>query len=205
MRLEFNSINDIALFNSLNQWDRKETKNQCTIYGPAINLKYNCWIELTEDDLDIIAEWLGWLPNWGLWIKWVNAVYDYVKEHAKERWWNVPNLATFYNDDPELMDWVERGYMVMIGIKVNKEFLVDARDWKISNHKDYFKYKWNDVAHFTNIYRWICRWEDNCSTYWKESFQDSYAFNKKWRSWTYECDIEEVIEDIAMRSKYIFF
>ena len=210
MKIEFNTLNKIALFWDLNQWDKEWSRYGCTFFASAIGLKYNCWIELNEDDLELIAEkqynkWKfnykkGWYGN-----DWINAVLDFVKEHKNTRGWNVPNLITFKKEDTEkLKEWINRGYMVTIWIWVNKEFPKDARDWKIENYEDYKNYKWYGYKHFTNITKWTWRF-----TLWKDKYKDlivdSYAFNKKDNEWLYECDIDEILEDIAMNTKYILF
>ena len=213
MITEFKSINKIALFNTLNQWAEELTWFWCTLFAPAINLKYNCGIELTIEDLKII--WNRQIArgkldpdSWGKGSDWVNAIYEYIIENHEEREWKIPNLVKFKQfDTPELMKWIDRGYMAMIWIWVNKAFVKDAMwDGILDLFEDYVNYKWNDLWHFTNITRWKCRFDsDGCSDYWKEQFIDSYAWNKRGNKWIYKCDIKEVIEDIAMTTKYIFY
>ena len=212
MRFKTLSINDTALFPEINQWDRRFSQNQCTIYGSAINLKYNCWINLTEDDLDIIAnrmvdDWKLRLDSGARGEDGVNYTYDYVREFAQDRWWKIPNLVIFKDYDLEkINEWLQRGYMLMLGIRVNREFVKDARDGKIEKYEDYKNYQWKDLAHFTNVCIWKCRFSsEECEWFNKEMIVDSYAFNKKDREWIYECDIKELLEDIAMNTKYIFF
>jgi len=212
MITRFESINTIALFNDLNQWAEKLTWYWCTLFAPAINLKYNCWIVLTVEDLTKI--WLKQVRLWKLtdkiwwkWIDWINAVYQYVIDNAKTRWWTIPNLIEFHKyDTQELEKWIDRGYMTTIGIKVNKTFIKDAKDGILDMFEDYKNYKWTDLWHFTNITRWKMRFDwTKWSDYNKEQFIDSYAFNKKGNKWTYKCNIKEVLEDIAMPTKYIFY
>jgi len=218
MKYKFNSINKLALFNSLNQWDNKKQRMMCSFFAPAINLKYNCWIELTEDDLMIIAEkqskikskreWQEFLfdyKKWWYWEDWVNAILDYVIENSEARNWEIPNLAEFKREDKnELFKWHERGYMAIIGIKVNDEYYEDAKDWLIEEYEDYISYKW-DIWHFTNTMIWKCWFSWDCQDYDKEYIVDSYAFNKRDNKWMYECNLKELIEDISMTTKYIFY
>jgi len=214
MKTIFRSLNKIALFNSLNQWALKLTWYWCTIFAPAINLKYNCWIKLTINDimkigLKQVKLWKLIDKVWGKWSDWIYVIYDYIVDNADDRWWKIPNLIEFKNttkDKKELEKWIDRGYMVTIGIKVNKTFIKDARDWDIDLFDDYKDYKWTDLAHFTNITRWKMRFNwTKWSSYNKEQFVDSYAFNKKGNKWIYKCNIKEVLQDIAMPTKYIFY
>lgn len=211
MKYKFNQNNTIALFNDLNQWDLRLTWFWCSIFAPAINLKYNTGIKLMIED--IIEIWNRQIKRGllskkgGKWEDWVNAVLEYVIENAENRGWEIPNLAVFkiWNKD-EISDWIDRGYMVMVWIKVNKTFVKDIKDGIVDLFDDYINYKWEDLAHFTNLTRWKCRFDKNpCWDYNKEQFIDSYAFNKKWNPWTYKCNIKEVLEDIAMPTKYCFF
>ena len=193
--------NSIRQFHILNQWDEKLQRMMCTFFAPAINLAYNCWIKLKESDLMLIAaeqvdKWEFDYKKWGYGLKWVDAVYEYIKHHASARWWKIPTLIKFTTwDNEEIKLWRERGFSILIGIKVTKQFLTDAKDWKINEYSDYINYKWTDLAHFTNL---IKHFDD------KEYINDSYAFNWK-REWLYECNWDEIIEDIVMRSKYLFY
>ena len=206
MEYQINKHNKIALFHDFDQSDEEETRMMCSFYAPAINLKYNCWIQLTEDDLKLIARkqmtlWDFDAVEWGSWSDWVKAVYDYVKENAEGRWWDIPNLATT-KTDADLDKWIELWYAIIIWIKVNSEFYKDAiDDWKLNSFNDYLNYKW-DLWHFTNVARWTGRNTESESN-WNEFVIDS--FFKHFNQATYECEIEEILEDIDMTTKYLFF
>ena len=178
MKYELKSTNDISLFHSLDQWDEKITKMMCTFYSPVINMKYNCWIVMTEDDIKIIAKrqadkGMFSYTEWGKWLDWIEAVYNYVVENSRERGWKIPNLAIFRKEDEaELLKWYDRGYASVIGIKVSREFYKDARDWVI-DIKDYAGLK-GKIGHFTNITKWIGRWDPEVMDYGTELFIDSY-------------------------------
>ena len=205
------SKNIIALFNDLNQWTEKETAYYCSLFAPAINLKYNLGIELTIEDLKAIGKkqiaiWKLDSKVWWAWLDWINAIYNFVIENAEKRKRTIPNLIRFEKfDDLVLNDWLERWYAVVIWISVNRNFVRDAIDWKLNMFRDYSQYKWIDLKHFTNIMRWKNRLWDKAEDFNKEFIIDSYAFNKQWKSWNYECDIKEVLEDITMASKYLFY
>lgn len=212
MKTIFKSQNKIALFNELNQGANKFSWYWCSLFAPAINLKYNCWITLTLEDLKIIWEKQIKLklldPNFGWkWSDGIKAVYNYVIENAEKRNWSIPNLIEFDNSNNiEVLDWIDRWYMVTLGIQVNKSFKADILDGKLDLYQDYNKYKWTDLAHFTNITRWKSRFiwfksEDFNS----EQFIDSYAFNSKWNPWIYKCNIEKVLNSFDMNTKYLFF
>ena len=200
-------INKEANFHSINQGDETETKQMCSLYAPAINLKYNCGIELTEADLKSIAKkqysnWLFDYKHWGRWKHWVEAVYQFVIDNAQARWWKIPLLSKFKKHDKEFSEFFEKGYAITVWFWVNSEFPDDARDWKIENHKDYINYKWTRLRHFTNILRWLGRWDDTVRHY--DLILDSYAYNKRNDSWLYECDAEEMVEDLLYSSCYVF-
>ena len=192
--------NTACRFHDVNQNDENISKMMCTIYYAFINAKYN-WVikSFTEDGIKNLASrqfslWKfsyenGWRLDY-----WLHAVIDYIKTDMGIEC----NLATFTKDS-DLEDWLNRWFAVWIGIKVNKTFLQDKKDWKL-DLLDYKGYKWN-IWHATNIIRWMCRWEDVCSTKWKEMFLDSYFVKNS----TYECDIKEVLSEIEMETKYIIF
>jgi len=218
MKIDFNYNNaDNFLFNSFNQRKNKKYYYWCAIFAPIINITTNCkkthHIEFTRNDIDEI--WARMIQAWKMeskgaaWLDWVNYVYSYLKEEvAKGRkntsWnlWKVPNLATFYNEDEEeLMKWINRWYTAIIWIGVNSEFVKDMIDGKIEKYSDYKNYKWEQLKHFTNIWKWL-RSEEK---YWEEFVLDSYAHHK-WMEWMYwNFNIKEAFEDICFRSKYIFF
>ena len=200
MKYEFNSINTSLQFHNLNQWDETITKQMCTYYAPAINLKYNCWIELTEKDLKTIAKKDAeagkfWFNKWGYGKTGVKSVYTYVKENAKKRGWKIPNLVTFWMFETwELNKWLERSYASVVWINVNKNFYLDIQDRNINNFEDYVNYVWNR-GHFTNIAKWL-KGDKH------DMIIDSYM--KKWGS-TYRCDIGKLLNKVTMRTKYIFY
>jgi len=211
MKQTFKSKNTIALFSSLNQWAEKETVYYCSLFAPAINLKYNCGIELTIEDLKAIGKkqialWKLDPRIWWTWIDWINAVYNYVVENAEKRKWIIPKLIRFKKSDDLLVkDWLDRWYAIIIWISVNKDFVKDSIDWKLDMFENYLKYKWNDLKHFTNIMRWKARFLEKGGNYNKEYILDSYAFNKQGKKWDYECNIKEVLEDLTMETKYLFY
>ncbi len=198
MITEFRKINDIALFSAVNQWDDEKSRMYCTIYAPFINAKYNCWIQFTEQDIYEVAyrqiqKWLLSESNWGKISDWVYAVLEYLEE----KHWRKFNL-TISKSDTEVQDWLSRWFAVEIGIKVNSQWFPDLQDGKIDRFQDYVNYRW-DIGHATTIYRWIGRWDELASDYWREGFLTSYVTTKC----TFEADIKEVLEDIEMNTKYI--
>ena len=205
-------VNTLALFNELNQWANKITWYYCSLFAPAINLKYNCWIKLTVEDLIMIwkkQEDLGLLDRkmWGLGSDWINVIYQFVKDNSKKRNWTIPNLKVFKSyQTKELLKFIDKWYMFCLWIWVNKAFIEDKNDNGILDLADYDNYKWELFKHFTNIARWKNRFNGKKTwKYNKEYFIDSYAFNKKGNKWIFECDINEVLEDIAFNTKYIFY
>ncbi len=201
MRYKFKQKNKKALFSPVNQGDEKWSKMACTLFAPAINIKYNIWKVISERQISEIAikqhkKDLFDYEKWGHWRDWVNALLegrDY-------------NLAIFgKNDTKQLLEWIERGYMAIIWIKVNEDFYDDTADWVMNNYTDYAKYKWN-IWHFTNIVKWKCRFDTKwCTDLDKEMIIDSYAFNKRNREWIYKCNIEDVLSSFSMNTKYIIY
>ena len=143
---------------------------------------------------------------WWRWIDWINSIYNFVIENAKERKWTIPKLIRFAKSDNLLLnDRLDRWYAIIIWISVNRDFVKDSIDWKLDMFKDYLKYKWTELKHFTNIIRWKARFLEKGGDYNKEYILDSYAFNKQWKKWDYECNIKEVLEDLTMETKYLFY
>ena len=206
MEIILNKVNDIALFAHLNQWDEKITRMMCTFYAPAINLKYNCWITLTEEDIKKIAERQNKrgkfsYTEWGYGYDGVDALLEYIRENHEERGWNIPNLAKM-SSDQEASEWLKRGFSVIIGIKVNKHFYQDKLDGKIDRFEDYSNYE-GDIGHFTNLMTWNntrAKWSES---YWKECIMDSYFTPKD--GMLYEADHTEIFKSIDMRTKFVFF
>ena len=186
-------MNKIKKINTwLNQWDNQKQWYQCTFYASAQNLSYNCWITLTEEDLDIIAKeqealWLFSYTQWAYALHSTNAILKYVKR----KWFKVPQLLQLVNDY-DVEQFLKNGYMVMTWINVNKKFKEDILDWKIDTI-DYKDLVWTDLKHFLNIvdYKWVTKLVDNY-----------------WNNWTkknvYECNLRELLEDIGQRTKFIF-
>lgn len=198
MEITWNKPNTIARFHDYDQSDEEWSRMACTFYACAVNLKYNCWIELTEEDIKLIAanqakKWLfsytkGWYAS-----DWIKAVYWFVKENAKTRGWVVPNLATTKTDN-DLDELIELGYAVIVWIKVNSNFYPAAKSWELTKLNDYTKYKW-DIWHFTNIAK-------NRNS-WNEFVIDSF-FNLFKQS-IYYVDIDELLAELDLSTKYIFF
>ena len=206
MDLQLNSQNKVALFHEFNQWDEEETLMMCSFFAPAVNLKYNCWINLTEEDIKLIAKKqeekeLFSYTNWWYSKDWVEAIYQFVKDNATTRWWNIPNLATVTNDT-EVLDWIRRWYSTMVWIKVNKVFYNDLKDWIVEDFEDYTNYKW-DIGHFLNLATWTWRFTFKEDKY-EDFMLDNYAFSDK-RKNLVKSDIEEILSDLDMKTKFVFF
>ena len=183
-------MNTIKKLNTwLNQWDNKTQFYQCTFYASAQNLSYNCWITLTEADIDEIAKeqeklWLFSYTKGAYALHSTNAILKWLKK----KWYKVPQLLQLINDY-DVEQFLKNGYMVMTGISVNKKFKEDILDWKL-DPLDYKDLKWEDLKHFLNI-----RQEE------KTELIDNYFWRK---SNIYECDLKELLQDISQRTKFIF-
>ena len=198
MKYKFKT-NKVCLFHDVNQWDDQLTRMMCTLYFVFINAKYNGVIKsFTEDDINIVANRQASIgkfdyEEWGDLSDGIEAVVEYIKTDM----WIECSLWIF-KQDAELKDWLDRWFAVWLWIKVNSTFYNDKLDGKL-DMKDYQAYKGN-TGHATNILKYNCRGLE-CSDMDKEYFLDSY-FSK---SSIYECNIKEVLEDIAMPTKYIIF
>lgn len=204
--------NEIALFHALNQGDKTFQHNLCTIFWPAINLKYNCWIELTEEDIEHIAniqlkaDKIN-LKKWGRISDWVEAVHKFLCEN-EERFWPAPELLSFKKYEVEtLEDVLNKWFSIVWGFAVNRQFSKDAQDGLVDEFQDYFKYKWNDIKHCTNFTLWKDRFssdKDNRSRdFNKFLINDSYFKHKK--HWIYEVNAKEMIVDLMYPTCYVFY
>ena len=191
--------NKVCLFHDKNQGDEEITRMMCTIYFAFINAKYNGVIqEFTEDQIKEVAKrqyekWEFDYQKWAYLSKSVNSVYDYIRNDM-----GIECSLGMTKLDSEALDWIERGFAVWIGIKVNNIFYNDKLDGKL-DMADYQVYKW-EMGHATNIIKWNCRGGE-CSDMGTEYILDSYFTKNS----LYECNIKEVLEDIAMTTKYVIF
>jgi len=191
-------------FPIINQWNEKETRNFCTIYAPYITWYWNSWIKLwdTEEKVEKeikrianiqIQKWLLSRTKWGKWSDWV---------WAWEREYNVNVLILNKWQDRQLIkDLLSKWIALTTWIKIDIDFLIDSKDWIL----DWTWNKYNDgkktIWHFTTIAGSnpdvvIFKW-------YKYSFIDSYAFNKKGREWLYNFnDIDWFLDHVAMSTLY---
>lgn len=192
--------NQYQLFNEvLNQSADSKFRYACSIFASASVLSYNCWIKLTLDDIMKIVVIMvsKWTLNLTAWAKWDDAtqeVLQYIKDNAKERNWKVPELKKI-TDDKIVMDYISNWYEVMTWIMVNKKFVEDVPDWKIDT-KNYKDLMGTDLKHY--LWMLLSEWDK------KEYLCDSYAWNKAWREWLYECKFSEVLKFITQHTKFVF-
>lgn len=200
--LKSNTLNTDCLFHYTNQWDEQLTRYYCTIYFAFINAKYNGVIkDFTEDEIKEVAEIqkeAGKLkPKGGKLEDWIYAVRDYLERKGIRC--NI--LQT--KDNTEVLNWFDRGYAIAHGILINNNLYYDSKDWVI-NTKNYAEFK-GDQWHATNAIKWTERGENLNRT--EEYILDSYFGKQSTGNYnsTYRCNFEEVIENIAMPTKYIIF
>jgi len=197
METIYKKLNKACLFHDVNQKDEVITKMMCPIYFGFINAKYNWIIDgFNEDDIKEVAEklnkaWKFSYKDWGYLSHWITAVYD----HLNDNWYDC-NLSRTKNDS-EVKEWLNRWYAVWLGIKVNNNFYKDTKDGKIDTI-DYKELKGN-IWHATNIIKWTCRGKFDCTDNWKEMILDSYFIKGS----TYTCNIDEVLAELDMETKYI--
>lgn len=207
--------NTVALFSEFNQSDKSTQQRSCTIMAPFIAINYNSKLDkkFTESDADVVID--KQIKNWKLRITWDNKGADVsdsilaVKQYIKETYKKDLKVKSFKSSDTEkLKYYLDLGYMVTIGIKVDKTFTDDVKDWKI-DETNYFNFN-NEktIWHFTNIATWKGRFWKDCETlqdYNKTFIYDSYAFNKKDRAWLYmDVDLEQ-LKNISQKYFYVFY
>lgn len=182
-----NPTNKIKKFNELlNQWDNRKQWYQCSFYAAAQNLAYNCWIILTEAELDKIAEeqYNKWKFDYTKWARWIDSTNAILKYLASK--WKKPRLLQLF-DNETIKGFIERWYIIMTWIAVSDKFKQDVLDWTI-NTIDYKDLKWN-FKHYLNLWNW--------------ELIDNY-----WNNWKrpniYACNIDEVLNDISQATKFIF-
>lgn len=202
--------NTIALFWELNQSDKDTQQRSCTIFAPLNAIKYNTELAVSEKDADIIIDrqikdWLLSTKKWALVSDSILAVKMYIAEKYKK---NLKVITFKSSDTEKLKYYLDLGYMVTIGIKVDKTFTDDVKDWKI-DETNYFKFN-NEktIWHFTNLAKWKGRFWKDCETlqdYDKTFIYDSYAFNTKGRAWLYmDVDLEQ-LKNISQKYFYVFY
>ena len=202
-------INKIALFGDLNQGRRRESWYQCSIYSLAINLQYNCWIRLSEDDLDIIAHEMvkdGVMDlKVGAYMSDASKyVISYITKRQKYLWIDkLPEFKQYSNrtESDKIRELNKNWFSTVILLKVNNDFVKDSRDWKIERFEDYVNYKWR-INHFTNLSRWIWRGDKSVKKY--DFILDSYSYNEAENSWLYEVDAKEIFEDLLWNNSRLF-
>lgn len=204
-------LSTVQLFHDLNQWDEKWSWNACTFFAPAINIKYNCGITLTEDDIKIIASeqfdlwkfqyWSGWKIE-----DWVYAIQDYITKHQiRLDIKKLPTLTKYISYEQvsrtRLLKMLRKWYAAVMWVWVSQEFIDDVKDGRIDTI-DYNELKWEVVNHATNI-AWFDRSLTDSIPY-TEFILDSYAYNKKDRQWVYKCDAKKIVENIGFNTYFIF-
>ena len=109
----------------------------------------------------------------------------------------------FNSKNTEVLNWFNRGYAIAHGIFVNGAFYRDSKDG-VLNTQNYAEFKWSQ-GHATNSIKWTERGENLERT--EEYILDSYFGKQSTGDYnsTYKCNFEEVLEDIAMPTKYIIF
>ena len=192
-------INKACYFHDVNQWDEEKTRYLCSIYFWFINAKYNWAIKhFTEDDIKEVAQLeveKGLLDykKWWVFLDGIKAVHQWLLK----KWYNCH--LWWWQDDNETNEWINKWYAVWVWLGVNSRFYKDKLDGQLDNI-NYNKYKW-DIWHSTNIIKWNCRGTMECSDLWKEYILDSYFV----KSCIYNCNIQKVLEKLAMNTKYIIF
>ncbi len=193
MRIKRIKENTACLFHDANQADERITRKLCTIYFGFINAKYNGVIKsFTEDQVKEVAAKqvakgkLSYTTGGAL-VDWALAVAEYL---------NCTLLST--KEDYEVEQWLDKGYAVWLGIRVNgrwsKDFWIDGA----LDELDYAEYK-GGMGHATNFIRWQGRGENTASN-GEEFVLDSYFVKRA----AYKCSIEQILEDVDMFTKYIF-
>lgn len=189
-------MNEYRLFNmELNQGNSKKQWYMCTFFAAAMNLYYNTWIELTEKDIEAIADEqakanLFDYNKWGMGQDAFVAVLKYLNRKWIKR---IPKLLSLLNDY-DVWQFIANWYAVATGISVNSKWKTEVEDWVI-NVKDYKLLKGTSFKHYLNLIK---------DHDWTEYIVDNYFFNSKNRPNLYECSIKEVLEDIDQNVKYLF-
>jgi len=193
------------LYQHLNQVENPRHRYACTIYSLAINLYFNTWLKLEQNDIDTLVEscirkWLlnttyGW--DWNVMFK---EVYNYIIDKFPQ-----VKYKKFNKNDQDYVDYLNKGYMVRIWMQVNKAYSYDSQDDWIVEEQDYSKLKANYdtgdiVDHFTNIYKWVGRfkWWDVSD---KTMIWDSYFWRKKFNQY----EVWWTFRDILMPTCYIIY
>jgi hypothetical protein len=94
--------------------------------------------------------------------------------------------------------YFNKGYMIEVGIKVNKQFTYDAQDDWVLDEKDYSKLKWEDLKHATNVLKWIKKSDD----FGKSFMFDNYFWHKAYN--LVEVEPQE-FKKVLMNNAYFFY
>lgn len=186
------------LFNHLNQKGTPGHSMYCTIYAACINLKYNTWIVLWVEDIIKIADssTKKWTIDSKTWW-WLQAnfieVYNYVKDKYPKLKYKI-----FKCESLDYKTYFNKGYMIEVWIKVNKQFTYDWEDNWILDEKDYYKLKWEDFKHATNVFKWLKKSDD----FWKSFMFDNYFWRKVYN--LVEINAQE-FKKVLMNNAYFFY
>lgn len=196
--------NPYHLFHHINQADEETSRYMCTYYSMIINLSFNCWIKITEEEVQKIAIkqaelWKFDMKWWGMIIDAMDAIIEFM-ESDKERFPKVPYKLVFHKTNAKFDEYLDAGYALTSWIAVNRAFVDDIfYDWKLDDFKDYKNYAW-DLKHATTFLKWVIK---DTRDYWKEYNLDSYFKHKNWQ-WLREIDLKEAKEDIYQNWAYLF-
>lgn len=176
--------------------EQQKTKILNNLLAASMNLKYNCWIHLSHQDiLNIIQnmhnnELFDRYRWWNMSVSF-QYVLEYISEKSKTKNWKIPKLHKF---NKKKMTWeiqYKKWYALILMIDVNPEFYNILCKWNIDEFTDYQQCLWSWEKHLLNIIK-IMETSNLLDTYFLEN-------------WLKDCLTEVQLKTILEESSLNYF
>lgn len=183
----------------INSSPAKKTKILNNLIAAAVNLKYNCGIHLSKDDIDEIVQNM---VNHDLFdsYKWANirvsfqCIIDFISEKSEKNNWKIPKIHKFKNNKTSWEINYKKWFALILIFNLKSEFYDSLVIGEIDEYIDYKIHFWNWEKHATNFVK-IMDSSNILDTYYCSDWQkDSLV----------EVNLKSLIDDNSINYFYCF-
>lgn len=130
-------------------------KSDCSIFSTLNNIEINCWIIATYEEVEKIKPILiekglltvSWSDTGAKWKDAMKFLWDYYSKKYS---------LTFNSFNKGMWKGIVYKNSVIVGIRVNRSFLLDMKDNNSLDQIDYKSYAGDDFHHFLNVFGNTC-------------------------------------------------